>query len=60
MTPSIRRPALSLPKQITLQLLPYKTTTCLKQPATTIFAPQIKKICLKQPLQNFIQWRNGK
>ena len=28
--------------------------------ATTFFVPQMKKTCLKQPLQNFIQQKNGK
>ena len=39
----LRRPMLSLPKPIPIQLLLYKTTTCLTQPATTCFVPQIKK-----------------
>ena len=58
MTTSLRR----LRKPIPIQLLLHKTTTCLMQPATTSFAPppipQMKKTCLKQPLQNFIQ-QNG-
>ena len=59
MTTSLRH----LPKPIPIQLLLHKTTTCLMQPATTSFAPpppipQMKKTCLKQPLQNFIQ-QNG-
>ena len=35
-------------------------TTCLTQPTTTCFVPQMKKTYLKQSLQNFIQERNGK
>ena len=51
---------LSPPKQIPIQLLLYKMTTCLAQPATTFFVSQMKKTSLKQPLQNFTQWRNEK
>ena len=36
---SQRRPILSLFKQIPLQSLLYKTTTCLTQPATFILSP---------------------
>ena len=36
---SQRRPILSLSKQIPLQSLLYKTTTCLTQPATFILSP---------------------
>ena len=57
----LRRPVLSPSKQIPIQSLLYKTTTCLKRPATTFFVSQMKKkTCLKQPLQNFTQRRNGK
>ena len=56
----LRRPGLSLPKEIPIQLLLYKTTTCLTRPATTFFVSQVKKTCLKQSLQNFTQERNGK
>ena len=42
---------LSLPKQIPVQLLLYKTTTCLIWPATTE-SQMKKKPCLKQQLQN--------
>ena len=55
MTTHLRQPMLSLPKQIPIQLLLYKMTTCLSQPATTFFVSQMKKNCLKQPLQNFTQ-----
>ena len=34
---------MSPPKQITMQSLLYKTTTCLTQPATTFFVSQMKK-----------------
>ena len=34
---------LSLPKQIPIHLLLYKMTTCLMQPGTTFFVPQMKK-----------------
>ena len=59
-TTRLRQPVMSPPKQIPIQLLPYKTTTCLTQPATTFLFPKWKKPCLKWPLQNFIQRRNGK
>ena len=51
---------LSLLKAIPIQLLLYKMTTCLMWLSTTFLLTQMKKTCLKQPLQNFIQWRNGK
>ena len=38
---------LSLPKPIPMQLLLYKTTTCLMQSATTFFVPQRKKTLSK-------------
>ena len=50
MTTRLRWPMLSPPKQIRIQSLLYKTTTCLMQPATTFFVSQTKKTCLKQPL----------
>ena len=59
-TTRLRRPMLSPPKQIPLQLLLYKTTTCLTRPETTFFVFQMKKTCLKQPLQNFTDQRNVK
>ena len=34
---------LSLPKKVPVHLLLYKTTTCLMQPRTTFFVPQMKK-----------------
>ena len=37
------KPELSLPKQISMQSLLYKTTTCLTRPATTFFVSQMKK-----------------
>ena len=43
MTTCLRQPVLSLPKQIPKQLLLYKTTTCLAQPANTFFVSQVKK-----------------
>ena len=58
-TTRLRWPVLSLPKQIPIQSLLDKTTTCLTRPATTFFlSPKWKKTCLKQPLQNFTQRRN--
>ena len=60
MTSHPRRPTLSLPKPIQIQFLLYKTTACLTQTATTFFVPQMKKNLSKQPLQNIIEWRNGK
>ena len=47
-----KTPMLSLPKQISMQLLLWKMISCLTQSVTT-FVTQIKKTCLKQPLQNF-------
>ena len=50
---------LSLPKQIPVQLLLYKTTTCLIWPATT--ESQMKKKTLsKTTATKLIQWRNAK
>ena len=52
---------LNLPKKIPVQLLLYKTATCLTRPATTFFDSQLKnETCLKQQQQNFIQQRNVK
>ena len=59
-TTRLRRPVLSPPKQIPTQSLLVKTTTCLTWPATTFCVSQMKKTCLKLPLQNFTQRRNGK
>ena len=59
-TTRLRGPILVLPKQIPIQLLLYKTTTCLTRPATTFLSPKWKKTCLKQPLQKFTQRRNRK
>ena len=42
-TTRLSRPVLSPPKQIPLQSLLYKTTTCLTRPATTFFVSQMKK-----------------
>ena len=60
MTTCLSQPMLSPPKQIPIQLLLYKMITCLARQATTFFVSQMKKTCLKQPLQNFTQWRNEK
>ena len=46
-TTCLRWPMLSLPKQILVQLLLYKTTTCLTQPATTFFVSQRKNSLFK-------------
>ena len=43
MTTRLRWPVLSLPKQIAIQLLLYKTTMSLTRPATTFFVSQVKK-----------------
>ena len=59
-TTRLRRPMLGPPKQIPVQSLVYKTTTCLTRPPPTFFDSQMKKARLKQPLQNFIQRRNAK
>ena len=50
---SQRRLMLSPSKQIPLQSLLYKTTTCLTRPATFILSPKWKKSRLKQPLNYF-------
>ena len=42
-TTRLRRPMLSFPKPIPIQLLLYKTTTCLMWPVTTVIVPQMKK-----------------
>ena len=39
----LRQSMLSSPKPIPIHLLLYKTTTCLMQPATNFFVPQMKK-----------------
>ena len=44
---------LSLSKQIPLQPLLYKTTTCLTQPTTFILSSKWKKAHLNQPLINY-------
>ena len=59
-TTRLRRPMLNPPKQIPVQSLLYKTTTCLTRPGTTFFCLPNKKSRLKQPLINFIQQRNAK
>ena len=59
-TTRLRRPMLSPPKQIAVQSLLYKTTTCLTQTPTIFLTRKWKKTRLKQPLQNFIQRRNAK
>ena len=43
----LRQPTLSRPKQIPMQSLLYKTTTCLARPATTFFVSQMKKVLSK-------------
>ena len=44
LTPTcLRRPMLNRSKQIAIQLLLYKMTTCLTWPATTFFSPQNEK-----------------
>ena len=43
MTTHLRRPVVSLSKQIPLQLLLYNTTTSLMPPVTTFFDLQMKK-----------------
>ena len=39
----LRRPMLNLPRQILIQSLLCKMTTCLMQPASTLFVSQMKK-----------------
>ena len=60
MTTCLRCPMLNLPKQIPMQLLLFNMAICLIRPVTTFFClPNEKKTCLKQPLQNCNQQRNG-
>ena len=42
-TTRLGRPMLTPPKPIPMESLLYKTTTCLTQPATTLFVPEMKK-----------------
>ena len=56
-TTRLGRPMLNLPLQIPIQSLLYKTTICLTGPATNFLVSQMKKNCIKQPLQNFPQRR---
>ena len=42
---------LSPPKQIPVQCLLFWMINSLTQPATTFFVSQMKKTCLKQPLE---------
>ena len=59
-TTRLRRPMLRQPKQISIQSLVYKTSTCLT-PSTTTFVSQMKKNLSKTTtLQNFTQRKNGK
>ena len=61
MATCLRQSVLSPSKQILIKLLLYKTITCLTRPATTCFVHQMKKKnCIKQPLPNLTQQRNGK
>ena len=53
-TTRLKRPMLSPPNPNLMQSLLHKTTTYLTQPPTTFIAPQMKKTCVKQSLQNFI------
>ena len=55
---SQRRPILSPSKQILLQLLLCKTTTCLTWPATFILSPKWKKVRIKQPLNHICKKLN--
>ena len=43
-TTRLRRPVLSPPQQIPIELLLYNMTTCLKQPATTFCLPSEKNL----------------
>ena len=53
MTTHLRQPTLSLTKQIPIQMLLYKTTTCLMQPATPYLVSQIKKKLSKTTTTKF-------
>ena len=59
-TVHLRRLMLSPPQQIPIQLLLYKTTTCLTRPAATFFVSQIKKSLSKTTTKKIIQQRDGK
>ena len=56
-TTRLRRLMLSLAKQNPIELLLYRTTTCLTRPAPTFLVSQMKKTCIKQLLQNLTQHR---
>ena len=43
-TTHLRQPILSPPKQITIQLLLYKTTSCATQPMTIFLPHKLKKL----------------
>ena len=60
MTTHLRQPMLSPTKQIPIQSLPHKMTTCLTQLASNFLSPKWKKTCLKQPLKRFTQQWNRK
>ena len=55
MTTRLRRPKLSLHKQIPIQLLLYKTTTCIARPGTTFFVSQMKKKLSKATTKKIYQ-----
>ena len=53
----LKRPMLSPRKQIFIQPLFYKKTTCLTWPVTTFLVSKWKKTYIKLPLQTFTQRR---
>ena len=60
-TTRLRQPMLSPLKQIPIQFLLCKTTTCLMPPGTIFFVSQMKKVCLKQPtLSSRQMWNKHK
>ena len=58
-TTFLRQPMQTLPKQVPIQLLLYKTTICLTRPATTFLVPQMKKTCLKPKFYPANKWETN-
>ena len=59
MTTHLRWPMLSPPRQIPMQPLLYKTTTCPTRPATTFFVPQMKKAVQNSNCKTFSSGEMG-
>ena len=56
-TTRLRQPVLSQPKQIPVQLLLYKTTTCVTRPATTFFCLPNEKTLTATKLYPAKKWK---